>query len=46
MATAAGDVAKFKSAAQALRFATIALIGIAVSAFVVNLILYLIAKIL
>ncbi len=46
MVTAAGDDGQFKKWAKAARTAVIALIGLGVSALVVNLILYLIAQIL
>ncbi len=46
MVTAAGDDGQFKKWAKALRTSAIALIWLGVSAFIVNLILYLIAQIL
>lgn len=45
MITAAGDDGQFKKWAKAARTAVIALIGLGVSALIVNLILYLIAQI-
>lgn len=44
MLTAAGDETQFKKWVKAVRTAVIALVWIAVSAFVVNFILYLVSK--
>jgi threonine/homoserine/homoserine lactone efflux protein len=46
MLTAAGDEAKFKAGATAIRAATIALLGIGFSALIVNTIFYLISRFL
>jgi hypothetical protein len=44
MVTAAGDETKFKSGAKAVRSAVIAIVGIALSALIVNFIFYIVER--